>query len=46
MKPGALVKFKEVTEFKSPDHRVFVSSMQDEKGNWIPLMRGAARRKP
>jgi hypothetical protein len=31
---GKVTKFKEVTEFKSADHRVFTSSMQGEDGSW------------
>jgi hypothetical protein len=36
--PGAdvgLTKFREVTEFKSDDHRVFTSSRQSATGEWI-----------
>lgn len=45
MKPGQLVKFKEVTEFKSPDHRTFTSSMQNDDGTWFTLVKGESRRK-
>lgn len=43
--PGTLVKFKEVTEFKSDDHRVFTSSMQEEDGKWTTLIKVDSRRK-
>lgn len=33
--PGKLSKFKETIEFKSKDHKVFTSSMQDENGKWV-----------
>jgi hypothetical protein len=32
--PGAVMKFKEATEFKSADHRIFTSSMQQDGGEW------------
>jgi Protein of unknown function (DUF1579) len=38
MVPGALAKFKKVTEFKSKDHRVFTSSMQGEDGKWAGIV--------
>lgn len=31
---GELTRFKEVVEIKSPDHKVFTSSMQDKDGKW------------
>lgn len=37
-KPGERVKFKDTTEFKSRDHRVFSSSMQGEDGKWSTVM--------
>jgi hypothetical protein len=42
---GKQFKFKEVTEFKSDDHRVFSSAMQGEDGKWTTIMTGHARRK-
>jgi hypothetical protein len=44
MKPG-LVRFKEVTEFKSRDHRVFTSSMQGDDGKWVTMVTADYRRK-
>ena len=32
--PGGLTDFKEVTVFKTPDHRIFTSSVQAPDGNW------------
>lgn len=43
-KPG-LSKFKEVTEFKSKDHRVFTSSILGDDGKWTTMVTGHARRK-
>ena len=42
---GALRKFKEVTEFKNKDYRVFTSSVQDEDGKWTTIVTGHFRRK-
>ena len=44
LKPG-LVRFKEVTEFRSKDHRVFTSSMQNDDGTWVTLVTADYRRK-
>jgi hypothetical protein len=38
MKPGKLSKFREVTEFKSKDHRVFTSSMLGDDGKWASMV--------
>ena len=43
-RPGTLTKFRDVTEFKSNDERAFTSSMQDEDGKWVTMVRGTARR--
>jgi hypothetical protein len=43
--PGKLSKFKEVVEFKSKDHRVFTSSIQDDDGKWSTVMNINYRRK-
>ena len=37
-KPGQITKFKEVTEFKSDDHRVFTSSILAENGQWMTIV--------
>jgi hypothetical protein len=45
MNPGHVTKFRDVTEFKSDDHRTFSSSMLGEDGKWVTMARGEARRK-
>lgn len=45
MGPGKMFMFKEVTEFKSPDERVFSSSIKMEDGKWVTMMTGKAHRK-
>jgi len=40
-----LSKFKEVTEFKSKDHRVFTSLRQGEDGKWTTVVTVNSRRK-
>lgn len=45
MEPGKMRKFKEVTEFKSDDHRVFTSSMQGDDGKWTAIVKVEAKRK-
>jgi len=45
MRPGQLSKFRDVTEFKSKDHRTFTSYIQNEDGEWTPTVKGEARRK-
>ena len=42
---GKLRKFREVTEFKNKDYRVFTSSVQDEDGKWTTIVTGHYRRK-
>lgn len=44
MKPG-LVKFKEVTEIKDKDHRIFTSSMLGDDGKWTKMITVNYRRK-
>jgi Protein of unknown function (DUF1579) len=36
--PGKLSRFRELTEFKSKDHRVFTSSVEGEDGKWLNLV--------
>lgn len=38
MMPGQTAKFKEVFEFKTPDHRVLTSSVQGADGEWITMI--------
>ncbi|MBI4563865.1 MAG: DUF1579 domain-containing protein [Planctomycetes bacterium] len=35
--PGKTVKYKEITEIKSPDHKVFTSTCEKD-GKWVTLM--------
>ena len=43
--PDGLTRFKEVTVFKTPDHRVFTSSIQAEDGTWKTCLTVTSRRK-
>jgi hypothetical protein len=45
LRPGTLSKFRDVTEFKSADHRVFTSSMLGEDGKWMTMVKGSSTRK-
>ena len=45
MTPDRISKFREVTEFKSNDHRVFTSSIQGEDGKWSKMLTVTSRRK-
>ncbi len=44
-KPGTMTVYRDVNEFRSPDERVFSSYVQDEKGEWIRIATGVAKRK-
>jgi Protein of unknown function (DUF1579) len=44
MKPGQIVKFHEVTEFKSKDERVFTSKMLGDDGKWNTIVRVTSKR--
>lgn len=43
--PGELSNFEEVIELKSPDHKVFTSSIQGKDGKWTKGMQIEYRRK-
>lgn len=36
--PGKMLKFRESIEFRSPDHKVFTSSVLGDQGEWFPIM--------
>lgn len=41
---GAIVKYRDVVEFLSDDHRTLTSYMQDDQGEWHPFMKATYRR--
>lgn len=43
--PGTVMNFKEVLEIRSPDHKVFTSSVQGEDGTWTKVMTIHSHRK-
>jgi hypothetical protein len=43
--PGTTAKYRDITEFKSKDERHFSSYIQNDKGEWVKMMNGVARRK-
>ncbi len=43
--PGKRARYRDVTEFKSRDHKVLTSSMQLADGTWVPFMTMHCRRK-
>lgn len=45
MSPDKVSKFREVTEFKSKDHRYFTSSMLGADGKWSTVLTVSSRRK-
>jgi hypothetical protein len=45
MAGGKLAKFREITEFTSPDERVYSSQVLGDNGEWITFMSGTAKRK-
>jgi Protein of unknown function (DUF1579) len=45
MIPDKTCKFKDVTEFKDKDHRVFSSSMLGDDGKWVTFVKVDSRRK-
>jgi hypothetical protein len=44
-KPGEMSKYKDIIEFKTPDHRALTSMMQVENGEWTTFSTGNVRRK-
>ncbi|HVJ69680.1 MAG TPA: DUF1579 domain-containing protein [Caulifigura sp.] len=44
-KPGTTTKYRDVTEFKSKDERQFSSYVLDDKGEWVKMASGVAKRK-
>jgi hypothetical protein len=44
LNPGKLSKFREITEFKSNDHRVFTSNVLGADGKWTTLITVNSRR--
>ncbi len=45
MVPGETALYRDIYEFKSPDHIIATSAFQDDDGNWIPFMTGHMRRR-
>jgi hypothetical protein len=43
--PGKLREFRETVEFKSPDHRIFTSSIKEDDGKWVMIVKGEYTRK-
>ena len=42
---GKMARYREVTEFKTDDHRVLTSHMLDDDGKWLSFMTANYRRK-
>ena len=45
LKPGTTAKYRDVTEFKSKDERVYSSYIQNQKGERVKMASGVAKRK-
>jgi hypothetical protein len=45
LKPGTTAKYRDVTEFKSKDERLFSSFVQNDKGEWVKMVSAVAKRK-
>jgi hypothetical protein len=45
LEEGKSYQYRETIEFKSDDHYVFSSSMQDDEGEWVTFMTAHFRRK-
>ena len=43
-RPDPMSKFRDATEFKSEDHKIFTSSVQEADGSWTTIMKMEARR--
>jgi hypothetical protein len=43
--PGKTCRYRDVTEFRTPDERVFTSYVQDDKGEWTKLTSGISKRR-
>lgn len=46
MRGGVMTDFKDIVEFKSADLRTFTSMYKDEKGEWITVFKGEAKKNP
>lgn len=46
MRGGVMTDFKDIVEFKSDTLRTFTSMFKDEKGEWITVFKGEAKKNP
>jgi len=46
MRGGVMTEFRDITEFKDDGQRVFSSMFKDEKGEWVTIFKGEAKKKP